>query len=243
MLLDCKGKSDIGNKRQTNQDYFIIEEMSDNCILMVVCDGMGGVVGGSEASSIAASVFAEYVKTNIRDGVCRSQILIDAQKKANDAVCDKSEKDSELEGMGTTLAAALYENGKYNCLWVGDSRIYAITNNGIKQLSHDHSFVQTLIDSGNLTNEEAKSHPNRNIITKAIGTERGLVGDICEISDEGLDGILLCSDGLCGYVEEEQMANICLSYQSAQDCSEKLVSAANDAGGYDNITVIIHKKS
>lgn len=236
------GKTDVGLKRDNNQDCFLIRELGENIILMVVCDGMGGAAGGSEASTVAAEVFAEYVCGNFENTECRSKLLLDAQIKANDAVCDKAQTVSGLDGMGTTIVAALYDGEKYTCLWVGDSRIYALTKGVIKQISHDHSFVQALVDSGNITSEEAKNHPNRNIITKAIGTSRNIEGDVCEFPDSELDGILLCSDGLCGYVEEDRICDICNNENDAEKCVEKLVAAANDVGGTDNITVIVHKK-
>lgn len=242
MIFNSSGKTDIGKKRETNQDFFVIDRVSEEYLLMVVCDGMGGAVGGSEASSIAATAFLEYVKNNINSAECKSALLLEAQNYANGAVCDKAESVSELDGMGTTLVAALYDGKTYTLLWVGDSRIYAITNDGIRQLSHDHSFVQSLIDNGSISLEEAKYHPNRNIITKAIGTDRGIEGDVSEMSDENLEGLLLCSDGLCGYVDEETISQICVSEKDTSRCVDALVDKANDEGGHDNITVIVHRK-
>ena len=242
MVKNFCGKTDVGLKRNNNQDCFGICEINDDAVLMVVCDGMGGAAGGSEASTLACDVFTEHVRENFAASDCKSKLLLEAQMKANEAVCEKAEKVSGLDGMGTTIVAALYDGKKYTCLWVGDSRIYALTKGAIKQISHDHSFVQALVDSGNITSEEAKTHPNRNIITKAIGTMKDVEGDVCEFPDSELDGILLCSDGLCGYVEEERICDICNNEGDACKCVEKLVLAANAAGGSDNITVIVHKK-
>lgn len=242
MAINCKGKTDIGQRRETNQDYFRIEELSENLLLMVVCDGMGGAVGGSEASSIATNGFVDYVKENIDNVTHYGELMLCALKKANDDVCDKAQSTSGLEGMGTTLVAAIYDGEKYTCVWIGDSRIYALTDDGLLQISHDHSYVQTLIDSGNITQEEAKIHPNRNIITKAVGTDRTLEGDVCVMDAEKINGLLLCSDGLCGYVEEKAIESVCSNEQDTEKCVEKLVQMANDAGGPDNITVIVHRK-
>ena len=242
MGMNIGGKTDKGLKRDTNQDFFRIDELSDGRLLMVVCDGMGGVVGGSEASSVAATTFCEYARDNAESTADDAELLLNAGVFANDAVCDKAQNEEELEGMGTTLVAALYDKEKYTFLWIGDSRIYAFNNCGMKQISHDHSFVQALIDSGNISVEEAKNHPNRNIITKAIGSVRGLTGDVSVMSAENVKGVLLCSDGLCGYVDEDLIEKVCLREKDAVMCTENLVDMAIDCGGTDNITVVVHMK-
>jgi protein phosphatase len=157
-------------------------------------------------------------------------------------VCEKAKSSKELEGMGTTLVCALYDGESYYCIWVGDSRIYALDDSGLCQISHDHSFVQNLIDSGRITKEEAKQHPNRNIITKAVGIEDGIIGDVCRLSAENVRGILLCSDRLCGYVREEAIAATLNEKESITECCAELVKLANESGGLDNITVAIHRK-
>lgn len=238
------GKTDIGLRRTTNQDYFMLKNLGDGPVLMIVCDGMGGVNGGSEASMLAAETFTEYIEKhiNINSKNDYLSVMECALGEANKTVCKKAGTSKELEGMGTTLVCALYDGESYYCVWVGDSRIYAITENGLCQISHDHSFVQTLIDNGSISKEDAKSHPNRNIITKAVGIEDGISPDVCKISADNLDGIMLCSDGLCGYVEESEIENILKEYTDAEACCEKLVETANGTGGPDNITVVIHKK-
>ncbi len=244
MGINFGGKTDIGLKRSTNQDYFKILELENNICVMIVCDGMGGANGGCEASSLAAEAFAEYLKGRIAaaDKNEYLSLLESALDAANNAVCEKAKQNRELEGMGTTLVCAVYDGESYYCLWVGDSRIYAINGKGICQISHDHSFVQTLVDSGSITSEEAKVHPNRNIITKAVGIEMEISADVCKLSDENLDGLLLCSDGLCGYVEEQEIEKIIKEKTDVAECCEELVTEANRAGGHDNITVVIHKK-
>ena len=169
-------------------------------------------------------------------------VLEKALEKANKSVSDKAKSSKELDGMGTTLVSAIFDGESYYCLWVGDSRIYAITSNGLLQISHDHSFVQTLIDNGSITPDEAKVHPNRNIITKAVGTDSNISGDVSKLNAGSIRGLMLCSDGLCGYVDEDEIAKVCLGEDDAQRCCERLVDIANDAGGPDNITVVVHKK-
>lgn len=238
------GKTDVGLKRETNQDCFVIENITENVLLMIVCDGMGGANGGSEASSLAAKSFSEYVKEHF-DGTDKyeyTDLLINALSKANEMVIEKASSGKEYEGMGTTLVCAMYDGESYNCLWVGDSRIYAFRTEGVIQISHDHSFVQSLIDSGNITAEEAKSHPNRNIITKAVGIENATCGDVCRLPADEFDGLLLCTDGLCGYVEEKAIYEAVRTKKDASECCEELIELANKSGGNDNTTVIVHRK-
>ena len=244
MVMNYGGKTDIGLKRETNQDFFSIENLGENLVLFTVCDGMGGAKGGSEASRLCNETFCCYIKENIAS--CeRAQYIMLLQKalsEANAAVRGKSLVSKEFEGMGTTLVSAIFDGEKYYLIWVGDSRIYAISESGIKQISHDHSFVQSLVDNGSITAEEAKHHPNRNIITKAVGIEDEIEGDVCEISAENFDGILLCSDGLCGYVQSEDIFEVINGEKDAEKCCDRLIELSNAAGGHDNITAVVHKK-
>lgn len=244
MGMNIGGKTDVGQKRNNNQDCFLIKELGDNLILMTVCDGMGGAAGGSEASMLAAQEFAGYAEENLKQAPKEDylSVLEKALEKANKCVSEKAKSSKELNGMGTTLVSAVFDTDSYYCLWVGDSRIYAITGNNLVQISHDHSFVQNLVDSGSITKEEAKVHPNRNIITKAVGTDSIISGDVCKIESQTVKGLMLCTDGLCGYVDEKEIAKICLGETDAQKCCESLVEVANNAGGPDNITVVVHKK-
>lgn len=244
MGINIGGKTDVGQKRQNNQDCFLIKELGEGLILMIVCDGMGGAAGGSEASTLAAQTFSQYVEKKISLDKKEEylSVLEKALETANNSVSEKAKSSKELNGMGTTIVAAIFDNDCYYCLWVGDSRIYAVTGNSLLQISHDHSFVQTLIDNGSITPDEAKIHPNRNIITKAVGTDSFISGDVCKIDAKNINGILLCTDGLCGYVEESDIAKTCLDEKDSEKCCERLVEIANNAGGSDNITVVVHKK-
>ena len=160
--------------------------------------------------------FIEYVEKNIEnkqdEEICT--LLSDALLEANAFVFDKAQKDEALLGMGTTLCAVLLHENVLYCLSVGDSRIYVVKNDNLLRLSHDHSFVQTLVDSGQISEEEAKNHPNRNIITRAVGTEKSVEGDVFVIDGLSLDKVLICSDGLCGYVEDSETENILKSEKS-----------------------------
>ena len=237
------GKTDVGLKRENNQDCFKVSKTQNGALLCVVCDGMGGAAGGRVASSTAADAFSEYVLENINtheESICT--LLSDALSNANKSVYEKAREDKELSGMGTTMCAVLALGDKLYCISVGDSRIYLVKNGTMSRLSHDHSYVQTLVDGGQSTEEEAGNHPNRNIITRAVGTEEKVEGDVFVLDETCADRILICSDGLCGYVDEDEIAKVCLGEDDAQRCCERLVDIANAAGGPDNITVVVHKK-
>ena len=244
MGINCYGITDVGLKRSNNQDCFEICETLGGLVLMVVCDGMGGAAGGSEASTLAMTTFISYAKEHL-DKVAKEEyldVLQSALYDANKFVCEKAKNSKELEGMGTTLVCAAYDGESYYCIWVGDSRIYALDDGGICQISHDHSFVQNLIDSGRITKDEAKQHPNRNIITKAVGIDKEISGDVCRFSAENVKGVLLCSDGLCGYVPEDVIEETLNAKENIEECCAELVKLANESGGLDNITVAVHRK-
>ncbi len=245
MPIVYAGKTDVGKKRDSNQDNFSIKNLSDELVLCTVCDGMGGANGGSTASVLAQSVFDEYVEKRIDEIRTNPEkipeILQAALDKANEAVFSRSEKEAVLQGMGTTLVSCLCDGKKYYCITVGDSRIYAIGKKSVNQLSHDHSYVQRLVDSGAITADEARVHPNRNIITKAVGTEKGIVGDVFTADAASICGLLLCSDGLCGYLDHKKIEKICLENKEPEKCAAALVEAANFESGADNITAVVIK--
>jgi len=186
-----------------------------------------------------------YVSQNIAscEGTAILEVMTEALGKANKAVLDKAKEDVSLKGMGTTIVTCLCDGEKYYCLTVGDSRIYSITEKEVKQLSHDHSYVQGLVDSGAITEKEARLHPSRNIITRAVGTDNQINGDIFTVDCNRVKGLLLCSDGLCGYIEHEDLQKICLEEKSPEKCAEKLIQKANLESGADNITAVVVKNS
>lgn len=261
-----QGKTDIGRRRKVNQDTFAVLSPSADLALCVVCDGMGGAVGGAEASRLACDTFCASVSGLLEEIVqisgvvcsdaeacadlqgrltrCIPDALSDAAEAANAAVYAAAESDTMLQGMGTTLVALLCW-GDFACaVNVGDSRLYAVTDTEIRQLSHDHSYVQYLIDMGKLTVEEAKQSTNRNIITRAVGTGPSIDCDLIEIPAElvGSSTFLLCSDGLSSMVEDGQMAEIIRGEGSAEEKTDALVNRANEAGGTDNITAVLCRR-
>lgn len=245
MALEFAGMTDVGKQRDNNQDNFSVNTLEGGYVLCTVCDGMGGANGGRTASTLAQTTFDAYIGENIAscDKSDILNLMQNALTHANKEVFDKANDDAELHGMGTTLVSCLCDGENYYCITVGDSRIYAISDRGLEQLSHDHSFVQSLIDSGAITEQEAKSHPNRNIITKAVGTDSSVEGDVFETSCSKIDGLLLCSDGLCGYIKHEDMEKICIDTSDVKECVKLLVEKANSESGADNITAIVVKNS
>ncbi len=243
------GKTDIGKRRMANQDSFGIYKIAENSMLFVVCDGMGGANGGEEASKLALDAFhgeiksscASFINEEVLD-ICRVDmdiLLKNALSEANNAVYRAAIDNPALSGMGTTLVALFVIDGKAVSLNVGDSRMYKINSEGIKQITHDHSYVQYLIDIGQITPEEAKKNSKRNIITRAVGTSDELEGDIEDVELGEGSYFLLCSDGLTGMVGDTEISETVLSEGSIEDKVNTLIEKANENGGIDNITAIL----
>ena len=233
------GKTDIGLVRENNQDAFSFGSFDDGNCWAVVCDGMGGVSGGQVASEICVEKVSEAIKRSYRKGITVSSaknLLTTAINAANSAVFKEAQENIELKGMGTTVVAVLVLGSIAVVAHVGDSRAYLI-NDEINQITKDHSFVQLLIDTGKITEEEAKVHPDRNVITRAVGIEHvvDVEIDIVDINDN--DNLLICTDGLNGYVPDADILKIIKEYGDSS--TEKLVKTANNAGGRDNVTVVM----
>lgn len=239
------GKSDTGKKRKANEDSFRISEC-DDWTGATICDGMGGAHGGSVASELAVCVYGDTLFKEIGKagfpltGQIIKNAMLSAADAANTAVATRAREDEELSGMGTTLVSCFVIGDSAYAINVGDSRLYSIRKGLITQISRDHSYVQYLLDSGKITEEEALSHPNRNIITKAIGIAPQVEPDFFVVNK--FDGLLLCSDGLVNYVPEELIQDIISGGGSVKKKVNALVSAANKHGGGDNITVILLMK-
>ena len=249
--MDFYGKSDKGLKRNENQDVFITCEHIDGMLLLIVCDGMGGASGGKVASELCGEAFARVINEKINgpdndsqlhfafDPATIPDIWNEGVKAANTAVYKKSNRSKKLAGMGTTLVAALIYGKTLYGVNVGDSRLYSVNENGLNQLSHDDSYVQTLIDLGTLTPEQAKSNPHKNIITKAIGINKNVEADIFskELTNESY--LLLCSDGLSNFVDEDTILGIIAEKKEPMEICTSLVDEANANGGGDNVTLCV----
>ena len=250
-----KGKTDIGLKRSVNQDNFKTVEYFPDAELGVVCDGMGGALGGGEASSTALEAFCDHFDSAVRGqteevlhlipGKRIKRWLIESTDDANEMVYIKSCSEADLKGMGTTLVACFKLKNKLHCINVGDSRIYIILENSIIQVTHDHSYVQFLVDLGKMTKDEARSSINKNIITRAIGSDSTVEVDYFPIDINELDSsplaVLLCTDGLSNMVSDKEILNVFKNnIGSGFDATtQALIDRANENGGNDNITAVL----
>ena len=230
--------TDIGRKREINQDYvFDTDETIGNLPnLLVVADGMGGHRAGDFASRFTVEVLAEEVQNSKETHP--EQILGNAIQTANERLMEEAAKDSRLEGMGTTLVAATILDHVLYFANVGDSRLYLI-NKEIRQLSKDHSMVEEMVRLGGLTEEEAKHHPDKNIITRAMGVKDKVEPDFFEYRLKGGDTILMCSDGLTNMVDDDEIFQIVKSARDIVEAVETLIQRANENGGSDNIGIVL----
>jgi PPM family protein phosphatase len=232
-LGDSAGRTDAGRVRRRNEDSFVLDPP-----LFAVADGMGGAQAGEVASRLAAGAFREYHDADRLEPAERVEAII---QEANRRIYERARTDSEASGMGTTVTAAILTNGRVSIGHVGDSRAYRIRNGELEQLTEDHSLVADLMRSGRLTPEEADAHPQRSVITRALGTDAEVDVDTVTIDVEPGDLFLLCSDGLTTMVPEEDILRLVEEAGTLDEAARSLVRAANSGGGEDNITVVLFK--
>ena len=234
-------KSDVGKLRDTNEDSYYISNVDDEIKIFILADGMGGYNGGEIASKLAVSTALSYIQTNFENIPKEKEDILNlvksAMEYANMVVYEKSNNEKELTGMGTTLEVCLIYNNKVYIGHVGDSRIYRIRKEFIRKLTHDHSYVQKLVKDGTITEEEARNHPKKNMLMKALGCTAFLEPDVTVKGFIKDDIILMCSDGLSNMLDDEEIYEIIR--QEGTLAAEKLVEKANENGGYDNITAIV----
>ena len=236
------GITDPGCTRTQNQDAFQIEKLDRSTILCVVCDGMGGAKSGNVASNLALDVFVQEVKRTWVSGMDTEksdQMLKNAVKLANFTVYDQARQFEEFSGMGTTLVAALI-HGKYATIVnIGDSRAYSIKSDGVRQLTVDHSLVQMMVTRGELTPEQARTYPGKNLITRAIGTEAVVECDMYHRKLESGECLLLCTDGLSNLVDEQEILFEIVHGANRQSGCERLLEIAKNRGAPDNVTCVL----
>jgi protein phosphatase len=230
-IADEVARTDAGRQRHANEDAYYARAP-----VFAVADGMGGAQAGEVASKIAADAFEERT-----DDGSPEQQLARVAREANRRIFDLSQEDSSRSGMGTTLTGALVSEDEVSIVHVGDSRAYLYRDGELRQLTRDHSLVEELRRQGRLTTEEAEEHPQRSIITRALGPERSVELDIHTHQARSGDLYLLCSDGLTSMVREDRMREIVEDSGSLAAAAERLVAEANDAGGRDNITVVMFR--
>ncbi len=244
------GKTDVGKRRAVNQDNFIIRKYAPDALFAVVCDGMGGANGGNVASSLAAEAFASCIDGFEKNhpaffGIGEEEmldLLSEATTVANREVYRTAEVDPNLSGMGTTLVGCIIAGEKAYVVNVGDSRLYFITDEGISQITRDHSYVQYLIDNGKMTPEAAKHSNIKNVITQCVGTEKTVGPDFFSVKADGGCCAVLCSDGLTNFVEDDEILRVAAGIKTSEDIEAsctKLIDKANARGGLDNITAVI----
>ena len=237
--MKLAGKTDVGRVRQDNQDDYRAGELPGDAAWALVCDGMGGARGGREASQCACSVIErcfqeQYNQYPRRRGDFFEKGLL----SANRYVFQKALREESLAGMGTTAVCALVRGGKAYLSHAGDSRAYLYRDGKLAQLTHDHSYVQELVDCGTITQEQAEHHPQKNIITRALGVDYRLEPEFTTVALQAGDVLLLCTDGLTNAVPTEQLEQL-LRSGSFYDLPDVLIRTANENGGPDNITALL----
>jgi len=235
------GATDTGLVRQTNQDRYEYHVLSDTCGFAVLCDGMGGQKGGNVASEITTRFVCDMLKRDLREDmgeVSLRGLISAAVAGANALVYEAAVKDPSLEGMGTTLVIAVLQGRALSACYVGDSRVYTASPTRELQLTKDHTVVQMLLDIGEITEQDAENHPKRHYITRAVGVSSTVEADFTVHTLAPDELVLLCSDGLYHYLEQGTLYSLlhrCVREQSAQS----LIDLAKEAGGSDNVTVVV----
>jgi PPM family protein phosphatase len=252
MKIISAGLTDVGRKRNHNEDSFLIDEEVQ---LYVVADGMGGHAGGGTASRIAVETIDREVRaareaganlfsteTNLQESPL-PEVLRSAVERACLAIFKSAQDDPRLNGMGTTVISLLVRGNHALFAHVGDSRAYLVRGDLIQQISEDHSLVNEQIKAGMITPEEARHSRYKNIITRSVGFEEEVQVDVMGLITEPGDYFVMCSDGLSNFVEDKEVGEVCRSTQDVNEIPKKLIAMANDRGGDDNITVIVvHSK-
>jgi serine/threonine protein phosphatase PrpC len=235
------GQTDIGLTRKSNQDAFKIGIISQNCVWGAVCDGMGGVNGGNIASSIASDTIQKIISDKLNEHMSDEEIISlmnNAIETANEAVYLESVNNSECHGMGTTVVLAIMRGNDYFITYIGDSRAYILNETTAVQVTIDHSYVQDLVNRGEITREEAKHHPRRNIITRSLGVHSSAENDtVCGKLKEN-EVLLLCSDGLSNSVDDSELVST-VHQQVSDEIASDLIGKALKNGANDNVTVLI----
>ena len=240
------GITDIGLVRKENQDAYLIREATPSgYTICVVCDGMGGAAGGRLASQIAVETFAAELEHLLTPGMMPEQLQEAssyAVSQANAAIREAARKSEEYQNMGTTLVSAVSYAGGTVITNVGDSRAYHITKDSIVRITKDHSLVERMVDRGDITAEEARHHPNRNLITRALGPDMSALSDeyICPLGPG--EFLLLCSDGLVDTVTDQEMLFEVIHGDDLNTCLDRLLTISKSHGASDNVTAVLMKQ-
>ncbi len=241
------GISNVGKSRKDNQDKIYLSAEKSAIKYFIIADGMGGVNGGEIASGIAIETIKDYINENLGKIEFEKEQIEDllrgAIAKANKSIFRKAEQEEELKGMGTTVIVAFLYGNRVYIGHVGDSRVYRIRKNIIRQLTKDHSYVQALLNEGSITKAEAENHPQKNMLLKVVGCEEIVEPDIMVKGFIKGDALLMCTDGLTNMVSVEEIFNtINKGKNNVKKTCKKLIDIANENGGYDNVSVILISK-
>ncbi|HHU32221.1 MAG: Stp1/IreP family PP2C-type Ser/Thr phosphatase [Zhaonellaceae bacterium] len=226
-------RSETGLVRKTNEDSFLCDKERG---LFIVADGMGGHLAGEVASKLAIEAVANHLQLDGSDPLLK---LKDAVEYANQVIYNNSQGDRNHKGMGTTLTLALFADGKLYIAHVGDSRVYLIRNQEITLLTQDHSYVGELVRSGGITEEQALTHPQRNVLLRAVGTSPTIDIDLLEVNLLPNDLILLCTDGLTNHISEDKILELILATQDLNQALDKMMELAYNKGANDNVTILL----
>ena len=238
--MQIYANTDKGKVRSINQDAFFIDTLSVNTAVAIVCDGMGGANAGDIASKTAVDIISKYIKNSYSPTMTSDQItrlIGNAVASANIEIYSMSQRDEKYSGMGTTVVTAIVRDKEVIICNVGDSRAYLI-NDEIIQITKDHSMVQSLVESGKISPEEARVHPEKNVITRALGVESNVLVDSYVLELQQNEKLLLCTDGLSNYTDGTDIVNI-VNNINLKDVPDLLIEKANQGGGRDNITAAV----
>lgn len=239
--MNIWGITDVGVVRKQNQDNYHIELLAEDMALGIVCDGMGGAKAGNVASQLAVETFLDTANAQSPEQWRNEPeaLLHFAAEQANGAVHFRASVDADCRGMGTTMVVALAIGNQAYILNIGDSRCYLVRPEGISRVTRDHSVVEDLVARGQITPEQARQHPQKNLITRALGAESQLRADLFRQSVEPGDALLLCSDGLSNVVSDQELLYEVLHGGPAEDCCRRLLDIALSRGAPDNVTAVL----
>lgn len=244
--MDLGSYTDLGKSRPINEDDFYVSEYVEelDTVYALVADGMGGHNAGEIASAMAVEEISTFVNQNFTPQVKPDKVkdlLVAAINSANRKVYETSNEEDRCRGMGTTVTACFLLAGNAVIAHAGDSRAYIIRGGTIHKITSDHSLVSELLEKGQITPEQARNHPQKNVITRAVGTDSSIEIDVFEFTVQPEDIILLCTDGLTNMLYDQELLKIISSAVSMQEAAVNLVDAANGQGGLDNITAVLLK--
>ena len=238
--------TDVGQVRTVDEDSILAADLSfgvnsksSNFHLLVVADGMGGHAKGEEASKIALSAISRSVISELVNDTPFTKLLEQGIQNANQDILDYTTRNPESSGMGTTSVCAIVEGNAVHLANVGDSRAYVISDDEIRRVTKDHSFVQSLVDQGEITEAESREHPQKNVITKAVGIGTSIEADTMRLTLDSDESLLLCCDGVIAHLPDDDIHKIIRDSPDPQTACQEIVDMANERGGSDNISLII----